>query len=48
VTDILDELASLANIILNKPISVNCDKCGFDDLEPDYKLLFDNMGYDAM
>lgn len=48
VSDILDELYPLANIILNKPISVDYDKCGYDDLEPDYKLLLDKMGYDAM
>lgn len=48
VSDILDELAPIANIILNKPIAVNYDKCEYDELEPDYKLLLDNMGYDAM
>jgi DNA processing protein len=48
VSDILVELSPVANIILNKPISVDYDKCGYDELEADYKLLLDNIGYDAM
>ena len=48
VDDILDELAPIANIVLNKSSSLEFSQQEHHDLEPDYKILLDSMGYDVV
>lgn len=48
VGDIIDELAPIANIVLNKSSSLEFSQQGYRDLEPDYKRLLDSMGYDIV
>jgi DNA processing protein len=47
VDDILEELAPIANIVLNNSSSLESSQNGYKELEPDYKLLVDNMGYEV-
>ena len=48
VDDIIDELSPLANIVLNKPPRLDYSQCSHKDLEPDYTLLLDHMGYEVI
>ncbi|MBL1141763.1 MAG: DNA-protecting protein DprA [Proteobacteria bacterium] len=48
VNDILEELAPVASIVLNKSSYIDSDKQDYDNLEEDYKLLLDSMGYDSV
>lgn len=48
VDDIIEELAPIANIIMNKSVSTGEQKQGSSDLDTDYKLLLDKMGYDSV
>jgi DNA processing protein len=48
VNDIIDELAPIASIVLNKSVSIESSQQEYDNLESDYKLLLDNMAYDIV
>jgi DNA processing protein len=48
VNDILEEIAPIASIVLNKSLSVQPDSIEHSDLDEDYKLLLDSMGYDSV
>jgi DNA processing protein len=48
VNDIIDELAPISSIVLNKSLSIESDKQEYDNLESEYKLLLDSMGYDIV
>lgn len=47
VNDILEELAPIASILINKSYEKNTNGVS-NDLDKDYKLLIDNMGYDPV
>lgn len=48
--DIIEELAPIASIVLNKAVSasIGSGQEEYDNLEADYKLLLDSMGYDIV
>lgn len=46
--DIIEELSPMANVALNRPTILEVSQNGFSDLEPDYKLLLDSMGYEIV
>jgi DNA processing protein len=48
VNDIIDELAPIASLVLNKSVSISSGQQHFDNLEPEYKLLLDSMAYDIV
>ncbi len=48
VNDIIDELAPIASIVLNKSVSIESNEQEYDNLQPEYKLLLDSMGYDIV
>lgn len=48
VSDILDELSPIANIVLNHQAHSDYSRNHYDELEPEYQLLLDNMGYDIV
>jgi DNA processing protein len=48
VEDIIGELSPMVNVVLNKPTTLDYSQHQHDDLEPDYRLLLDSMGYDVM
>ncbi len=48
VDDIIDELAPIASIVLNKSSFNGFSQKGCRDLEPEYKILLDSMGYDIV
>jgi DNA processing protein len=48
VDDIIEELAPMASIVLNKLMPNDVDQHQSRKMEPDYKLLLDSMGYDVM
>ncbi len=48
VNDILEELSPMANVVLNRPSTLEDSQNGYSDLEPDYKLLLDSMGYEIV
>jgi DNA processing protein len=48
VADIIDELAPIASIVLNKSVSQEAIPKGYDDMESEYKLLLDCMAYDIV
>jgi len=48
IDDVLEELAPLANVVLNRPSILEVSQNGFSDLEPEYKLLLDSMGYEIV
>jgi len=46
--DIIEELAPMVSIVLNKAASVESCVQEYDELEPDYKQLLDSMAYDIV
>ncbi len=48
VNDIIDELAPIASIVLNKSISSESGYQEYDNLDTDYKFLLDSMAYDIV
>lgn len=48
VSDIIEELAPVASIVMNKPISSEPDSANYSDMDTDYKLLLDKMAYDPV
>lgn len=48
VDDILNELSPMVNIVLNKRAHTNSYQDQYENLAPDYRLLLDNMGFDAI
>lgn len=48
VDDIIQELAPISSLVLNNLSSQVSVVNGYEELEPDYKLLVDNMGYDVI
>lgn len=48
VNDIIEELAPIASIVMNKASFIESDKQEYDNLEAEYKLLLDSMGYDPV
>lgn len=48
VADIIEELAPMVNVVLNKPTTLGCGQRGYNDLEPDYRLLLNSMAYDMV
>jgi DNA processing protein len=48
VHDIIDELAPMASLVLNKSISTDTKQQEYENLEPDYKRLLENMAYEIV
>lgn len=48
VNDIIEELAPVASIVINKTISNKPDNFNYSDMDTDYKLLLDKMAYDSV
>ena len=48
VDDIIDELAPIANVVLNKLSSIEDNQLLCHDLEPEYNLLLESVGYDVV
>ncbi len=48
VNDIIDELAPIASIVLNKSAKTKSSKQEYDNLEPEYRLLLESMSYDIV
>ncbi len=48
VNDIIEELAPVASIVINKTISNKPDNSNYSDMDTDYKLLLDKMAYDSV
>lgn len=48
VDDILEELSPMANFVLNMTSTLDASRNGYSDLEPDYRLLLDSMGYEIV
>lgn len=48
IDDILEEISPMANVVVNRPSTLEVSLNGFSDLEPDYKLLLDSMGYEIV
>ncbi len=48
VNDIIDELAPMVSIVLNKSIPVESSQQKYENLDPDYKRLLDSMAYDIV
>ncbi len=48
VDDILEELPPMTSYVLNKSRILDAGRYGYNDLEPDYKLLLDSMGYEIV
>ncbi len=48
VDDILDELSPMVNLVLNRSSTLEHSQSGYNELEPDYKLLLDSMGYEIL
>lgn len=48
VEDIIEELAPVASIVMNKPVFNKPDDSNYSDMDTDYKLLLDKMAYDSV
>jgi DNA processing protein len=48
VNDIIEELAPIASLVLNKTVSTELKSNEYDKLESDYKRLLDSMAYDIV
>jgi DNA processing protein len=48
VDDILEELTPMANVVMNMPSTQDAGWNRYSDLEPDYKLLLEIMGYEIV
>ena len=48
VDDILDELSPMVNVVLNRASALDVSPVGESELEPDYKLLLESMGYEIV
>ncbi len=48
VDDIIDELAPIASIVLNKSVSQKSNLKEYGVMEPEYKLLLDSMAYEIV
>lgn len=48
VDDILDELAPIASIVLDRTNRIESTHQNYQDLEPDYKRLLESMGYEIV
>ena len=48
VNDIIEELAPIASLVLNRSVFIESNQNEYDNLEKQYKLLLDSMGYDIV
>ncbi|GJM05412.1 MAG: DNA protecting protein DprA [marine bacterium B5-7] len=48
IDDILEDLSAMANVVLNSSSTFESSPYSFNDLEPDYKLLLNRMGYEIV
>jgi DNA processing protein len=48
VSDIIEELAPVASIVMNMPVSSESDTSDYSDMDSDYRLLLDKMAYDSV